>query len=175
MKTSEWRRYLNTIILPSFENRLICRKPRVLDIGKSRHWDYRHFFPKSEFIVSDIDESLNPDVVDDIRNTEFESNSFDGVIFNGVYEQIKTEIGIGINSIFNVSENLEKILKKDGLLLFGAPGSAFPRYGEDRDTGKRISGVIQAIDLITPLKVLEVKAFYNEKGLQYIYIIAIKK
>ena len=177
MIISKWRKYLNDVLIPNFENKIFenkigVKKAEVLDIGQSTTWDYKPFFTNSEFIVSDINENCGRDVViDDIRETKFEPNSFDGIIFNGVYEQIKLNIGEGAKkSIFNVFENIEKILKKDGLLLFGAPGVAFPRYGKDRDTGRRLFHVSQAIGLIIPLRVLEVKTFYSEKGLQYIYI-----
>jgi len=184
MSLSRWRQYLNNELIPGFENSLKVVEPKVLDIGKSTSWNYKPFFPDSHFIVSDINPNSGADIIDDITDTTFDPNSFDGVIFNGVFEQIKSDIGAeGVYTFDNEGlirdalDNIRKILQKGGLLLFGAPGLYFPRYGKDRDTGRRLLSVKQGIDLVRKaFKIVEVKAFYNNNdGLEYVYIIGIKR
>ena len=51
MKVSRWRKYLNDVLIPNFENSLGVVEAKVLDIGQSTTWDYRPFFHNSEFII----------------------------------------------------------------------------------------------------------------------------
>ena len=54
-------------------------KGKVLDVGKSRYWDYG-------FPTIDKNPSLKPTFVGNIENTSFPDGTFDVVLCNGMYE-----------------------------------------------------------------------------------------
>jgi len=56
---------------------------KVLDVGKSIHWDYSDHFKNYKNI--DNDNKNNPDIVGDIENFIF-NEKFDLVLLNGMYE-----------------------------------------------------------------------------------------
>lgn len=181
MKVSKWREHLNKRIYPHLEE--MIGKGKVLDIGKSGFWDYRIYFPNSEYIISDRDTRLKPDVIDNIACSKFKDGEFDMVIFNGVFEQvegnIKTDdlyISKREGVMIRVFNEMRRILKKDGILVCGLPGNGFPRYGKDRDVGRRISDFHNGLEWVYYFcHILETKAFYNKGRLQYLYIIGQKK
>ncbi len=183
MKVSKWREFLNQVIIPRLED-MIPKGGKVLDVGKSGFWNYKVDFKNSEYIISDIDEKLEPDVVDDITCSKFKNDEFDMVIFNGVFEQIKGYIKMvddlyvsereGV--IIEAFKGMRRILKKDGILVCGLPGNGFLRYGKDRDVGRRISGFYNGLEWVRYFcHILETKAFYSKGRLQYLYIIGQKK
>lgn len=184
MEVSKWRKYLNKNIYPRLE--AMIKKGKVLDIGKSGFWNYNIFFPNCQYIVSDNNKNLKPDweyVVDDISCSKFKDEEFDMVIFNGVFEQIKTEIKTDDLYICNgemimtrAFNEMRRILKKGGIIICGFPGDAFPRYGKDRDVGRRIKDVEHGFSWLSFFhNIIETKAFYDKGRLQYLYIIAQKK
>jgi hypothetical protein len=75
-KVSPYRRFYNDWIK---EN---CVKRKVLDIGKSRFWEYG-------FDTIDINARINPTFVGDAQNLPFEDNSYDVVMCNGMYEFVE--------------------------------------------------------------------------------------
>lgn len=181
MKVSRWRKYLNKEIYPRLEE--MIGRGKVLDIGKSGFWDYRLYFPNSEYIISDRDTELKPDVMDNIACSKFKDGEFDMVIFNGVFEQvegnIKTDdlyISRREGVMTRVFDQMKRILKRKGIIVCGLPGDGFPRYGKDRDRGRRIKDFYGGLAWVNCFcDILETKAFYDKGRLQYLFIIGQKK
>jgi len=88
-------------------------KGNVLDVGRSRFWDY-------EFPTIDNNSEMSPTYLDDICKCSLPSNTFDMVLCNGVYQMIKDPKGM-IDEIY-------RILKKEGIAIFGFAGTEYIRY-----------------------------------------------
>lgn len=88
-------------------------KGNVLDVGKSRFWDYG-------FKTIDINQKLNPTIVGDICNSILLDNSHDTILCNGMYECV-------INPLKMMNE-VYRILKAGGTAIFGFVGKDYPRY-----------------------------------------------
>ena len=84
---------------------------KVLDIGKSIHWDYSGLF--TDYTTLDNNSDVNPTVVADITKSGLPDESFDIVLCNGMYEQVEGAV--------LVSE-VKRILKKEGIAVFGFCG-----------------------------------------------------
>ncbi len=157
------RSFLNDEEYPHLEERFLPEGGKVLDVGKPE-WDYRKFFKKSRYIVSDVDENLKPDVVDDITKSKFADEEFDMVIFNGVYEQIKEE------RMAKAFSQIKRILKKGGILILGVPGVAMPVYPSIKDTGRRIENKEDVLNLITnDYEIFKTQEFFENDKLSYVY------
>lgn len=85
----------------------------VLDIGKSRYWDYG-------FPTLDSNPKLNPTYIGDIQKVDLPNESFDTVLCNGMYEFIE-------NPQAMIDEVL-RITKKGGTAIFGFVGKDYPAY-----------------------------------------------
>jgi len=201
MEISKQREWLNDYLF-NLSNEVKYKDVKILHIGKSKTWDYRSMFTnghskdkaKCQFIESDIDYSLRPQVLDDICNSKFKDNEFDYVIFNGVFEQIRSKGGVGFinkktgikNGISSIEtrklvrqalKEIYRILKSGGVLIAGITGIAYPVYGDgttdtglrttpDEFTDKYMRGVWVKDELIKFYRDNE-----NEAGLQYFYLI----
>jgi len=167
---SDQRKFLNEKVYPILEEKFLTGGKRVLDIGNS-NWDYKKFFKKSEYIVSDIDEKLNPDIIDDIRNSKFKNEEFNLIIFNGVYEQIEG----GEEDVKKTFKEIKRILKKDGVLILGIAGTGLPQYSSYKDTKRRIEKYEDALNYIKEsYLILEKKEFFLNSKLSYLYLICRK-
>lgn len=94
----------------------------VLDIGKSRHWDYG-------FPTLDMNRRLNPTYVGSIEKIDFPDDNFDTVLCNGMYEFVSDPQSM-------ISEVL-RITKKGGTAIFGFVGKNYKPY---RDNWKFYEG-----------------------------------
>ena len=56
---------------------------KVLDVGKSIHWDYSKDF--KDYTTIDSANSVNPDIIGNIEDFIFD-DKYDLVLFNGMYE-----------------------------------------------------------------------------------------
>jgi len=89
----------------------------VLDVGKSRFWDY-------EFPTIDNNAEMSPTYLDDICKCNLPDNSFDIILCNGVYQMVSEPQGM-IDEIY-------RILKEGGKVIFGFAGIEYPRYGQNK-------------------------------------------
>jgi len=107
------RQYLNDELYPRFAKRF-KDGDKIYFIGKHGFWDYSLFFNnfhlRTDFIVTDIESGMDPDLVDDITKTNIPENSADGVCFTGMWEIM----GGGTKSAL---ENILKILKPGGSVI----------------------------------------------------------
>lgn len=85
----------------------------VLDIGKSRHWDYG-------FPTFDINPKLKPTYVGNIEKMDFPDETFDTVLCNGMYEFIDNPQQM-INEVI-------RITKKGGAAIYGFVGRDYKPY-----------------------------------------------
>jgi len=90
----------------------------VLDIGKSRFWDYSDT-PYS-YKSLDINESLNPDLVTDICDNTLCSGSFDFILCNEMYEFVSDPQ--------KMVDEVYRILDKGGTAIFGFVGKDYKPY-----------------------------------------------
>lgn len=91
-------------------------KGKVLDVGKSTHWDYG-------FPTIDINPKLNPTFVDNIEKTNFKDEEFDTILCNGMYELVKRPQKM----IYEVL----RITKRNGWVIFGFVGRNYKPYCKD--------------------------------------------
>jgi SAM-dependent methyltransferase len=93
----------------------------VLDIGKSKFWDYSDtpYYYKS----LDIDEKLCPDIVADICDNTLCSNCFDYILCNGMFECV--------NDPQKMVDEVYRILKPKGTAIFGFVGKDYKPYKKD--------------------------------------------
>lgn len=88
-------------------------KGKVLDIGKSRYWDYG-------FPTIDTNAKLKPDFVGNIEKTEFADESFDTVLCNGMYEFV--------DDPQKMIDEVMRITKTGGTAIFGFVGQDYKPY-----------------------------------------------
>jgi len=93
----------------------------VLDIGKSRFWDYSDipYYYKS----LDIDEKLCPDIVGDICNNTLCQATFDYVLCNGMWEFVSDPQ--------KMVDEVYRLLKPKGTAIFGFVGKDYKHYKKD--------------------------------------------
>ena len=104
-------------------------KGKVLDVGKSKYWDY-------SFATIDINKGLKPTYVGNIEKTAFPSDMFDTVLCNGMYECVKNPDAM-INEVF-------RIIKPGGIIIFGFVGVDYKPYKKNWqywDKTKKLPGI----------------------------------
>ena len=93
----------------------------VLDIGKSRYWDYSDT-PYS-YKSLDIEASLNPDIIADICDNKVCYDSFDYVLCNEMYEFVRYPQ--------KMVDEVYRILVPKGIAVFGFVGKDYRPYKKD--------------------------------------------
>lgn len=93
----------------------------VLDIGKSKYWDYSDT-PYS-YKSLDIESSLKPDIVADICDNTICSESFDYILCNGLYEFVRYPQ--------KMVDEVYRILIPKGIAVFGFVGKDYKPYKKD--------------------------------------------
>ena len=88
-------------------------KGKVLDVGKSKHWDYG-------FPTIDINPKLKPTFFGNIEKTNFKDEEFDVVLCNGMYEFV--------DNPQKMIDEVLKITKKGGIVIFGFVGKDYKPY-----------------------------------------------
>lgn len=88
-------------------------KGKVLDVGKSKFWDYG-------FPMIDINPKLNPTFIGNIEKTDFKDNEFDMVLCNGMYECVTYPQ--------KMVDEVMRILKPGGQVIFGFVGRKYYPY-----------------------------------------------
>lgn len=89
---------------------------KVLDIGKSRHWDYG-------FPTLDTNPKLNPTYLGNIEEMDLSDESFDTVLCNGMYEFVENPQ--------NMINEAIRVTKKGGTTIFGVVGPDYKPYKKD--------------------------------------------
>jgi SAM-dependent methyltransferase len=103
---SKWRLWYNEWVVNN-------AKGNVLDVGKSKYWDY-------EFPTIDINPEMNPTFIGNIEDTSFPKETFDMVLCNGMYECVDCPQKM-------INECL-RITKQGGTVIFGFIGKEFKKY-----------------------------------------------
>jgi SAM-dependent methyltransferase len=91
-------------------------KGTVLDVGKSRHWDYG-------FQTIDTDASLGPTHNQDICNSNLAGEYYDTVLCNGMYEFVSDPQ--------KMVDEVYRILSPGGKAIFGFVGKNYKPYKTD--------------------------------------------
>lgn len=128
------REHINRIILPHFAS-FFKDGDKILSVGRHWKWDYSTFFNNPakvcDYLVTDIQPEMEPDLVDDIGHSEFATNTFDGIILVGVYDSLIGTIGD------EVTAEVHRILKPGGRVLIAwsptpngiySPHQAWPQF-----------------------------------------------
>lgn len=108
--------------------------PSIIEFGTKRSMPDRathskvelqsHGVDCSNYIMSDIEQGADVDVIADLHKLQFESNSFDLIILKSVYEHLKYP------SL--ATSNLLRVLKPGGVIYI-ATHQTFPLYGYPSD------------------------------------------
>ena len=122
-------------------------KGKVLDVGKSRFWSYG-------FPTLDINEKVEPTFVDDICDCKLDSNSYDVVLCNGMYEFVEDPQKM-VNEVC-------RLLKAGGTAIFGFVNESYRAY-------KKPWKAYKEGDIEFPGKIVKTKLFNN-----YVFIICRK-
>ena len=122
-------------------------KGKVLDVGKSRFWSYG-------FPTLDINEKVEPTFVDDICDCKLDSNSYDVVLCNGMYESVEDPQKM-VNEVM-------RITKRNGLAIFGFVNKNYYPY-------KKGWKYYTEGDIKFPIKIIKKKKFND-----YVFIICKK-
>jgi len=89
---SKGREYINRKLMKHFAS-FFKDGDKILFVGKHPLWDYSVFFngphKQCEYVISDIEPEMEPDVVDDITQSKFGSNEFDGIIIIGLFDSYR--------------------------------------------------------------------------------------
>jgi SAM-dependent methyltransferase len=88
-------------------------KGKVLDVGKSRFWDYG-------FDTIDIKTSLNPTIVGDIQETGLLADTYDTILCNGMYECV--------DDPQKMVDEVMRLLAYNGIAIFGFVGKDYYPY-----------------------------------------------
>lgn len=91
-------------------------KGKVLDVGKSRFWDYG-------FETIDINKRLNPSIIGDICNSGLSDNTYDTILSNGMYEFVEDPQ--------KMVDEVKRILKPEGIAIFGFVTKNYKPYKKD--------------------------------------------
>ena len=93
----------------------------VLDIGKSKFWDYSDisYFYKS----LDVNPKLNPDMVVDICDNTLCADAWEFVLCNGMYEFVSDPQ--------KMVDEVYRILVPKGIAVFGFVGKDYRPYKKD--------------------------------------------
>lgn len=95
----------------------------ILEIGCGGK-SYKKFFPKSEWITTDINETEDSDEIADVTQLRYEKNSFDVVFCISVLEHVfEYEKAIS---------EMHRVLKKNGMLVLQMP-FAYPIHDAPND------------------------------------------
>lgn len=89
---------------------------KVLDVGKSIHWEYG-------FNTIDNNPEIKPTFIGNICKTEILDNTYDTVLCMGMYEFVEDPQAM-VDEIY-------RILKKGGKVLFGFVGKNYIPYKKD--------------------------------------------
>ena len=140
---------------------------KILSVGRHWKWDYSTFFNNPskvcDYIVTDIEAEMEPDLVDNIGKSQFETNSFDGIILVGVYDSLKQTIPD------EVTEEVHRILKPGGRALIAWSGTPNGIYSPHQAWPKFIVDEVHYI--WGPQFMQEDKSFYGEGENQGIFLI----
>lgn len=114
------REFLNRKLMPYFAEKF-KDGDRVLSVGKHPIWDYSPLFnspaKQVEFMVSDIQPEMDPDVVDNMGKSQFPDNHFDGIVLVGVYDSIINSTGD------EISKEVHRVVKPGGHVLIAWSGT----------------------------------------------------
>ncbi len=147
---SQGRDFLNNVAIPSLSQRMTA-DDMVYIIGKNPNYDYSIDFKKS--ITTDINPEVYPDLIDDICQSKVISDTASAVIFIGVYEFLKSPVTAMVE--------IQRILKKGGLLLAALPGKGYwPAPGE---TGARVNLPL-VIQYLENFKIHQMSCFYADNN-----------
>lgn len=91
-------------------------KGKVLDIGKSIHWYYG-------FDTIDNNPDLKPTITGDICKTSIKNDTYDMVLCMGMYEFVENPQ--------EMVDEIYRILKKEGVVLFGFVGKEYVPYKDN--------------------------------------------
>jgi len=119
----------------------------VLNVGKSEIWSYG-------FPTIDTNEKLSPTFVDDICDCKLDSNSYDVVLCNGMYEFVEDPQKM-VNEVC-------RLLKAGGTAIFGFVNESYRAY-------KKPWKAYKEGDIEFPGKIVKTKLFNN-----YVFIICRK-
>ena len=119
----------------------------VLNVGKSEIWSYG-------FPTIDTNEKLSPTFVDDICDCKLDSNSYDVVLCNGMYESVEDPQKM-VNEVM-------RITKRNGLAIFGFVNKNYYPY-------KKGWKYYTEGDIKFPIKIIKKKKFND-----YVFIICKK-
>lgn len=114
------REYFNRVLVPHFAE-FFKDGDRILSVGVHPVWDYSTFFnspaKQCEYIRTDIQPEMDPDIVDNIGQSQFPDNHFDGIILVGVYDSLINTTGD------KVTAEVHRILKPGGRVLIAWSGT----------------------------------------------------
>lgn len=124
---SNSRRYYHEKVLPKFIS-LLAPESYIIDVGKSQTWGemYEEWFKGFKYVTIDKDKRPNPDIIQDFENTDMLSDSVDGIVVMGSWEQT--------DNPFKLLESVTRVLKKGGLFLAGIVSVGFPLYAKGGHT-----------------------------------------
>ena len=97
-------------------------KGKVLDVGKSRFWDYG-------FDTIDTNEKLKPTYIQDICASTIASDSFDMVLCNGMYECVEDPQ--------KMVDEVMRLLRPKGMVIFGFVGKDYYPYKKGWNSYKK--------------------------------------
>lgn len=119
---SPQRRLLEETIIPELH-----ASGEVLFVGVQDYCRYTNLFSNARrYDTFDIDPSVQPTMVGDICHaTNIADETYDWVIFNGMYERV--------DNPFQAVSELHRVLRSGGLLLFGAPFKMHAWPGDTTD------------------------------------------
>jgi SAM-dependent methyltransferase len=122
------REYLNSVLYPRFAKRF-KDGDTIYFIGKHGFWDYSLFFSNFElrtnFLITDNEPGMDPDIVDDIVETKLPDNSAEGVCFTGMWE-------IMGGAMPKILGNIYRILKPGGSVII-SKDAGYQRHKADDD------------------------------------------
>jgi SAM-dependent methyltransferase len=111
---------------------------KVLDVGKSGHWDYG-------FETIDVNKRIQPDIIGDICDSNLPDRVYDTVLCNGMYEFVSDPQ--------KMVDEVRRITKVGGIAIFGFVGKNYKPY---RKKWKYYKG-----DIDFRMNVIEKKDFDN--------------
>jgi SAM-dependent methyltransferase len=131
---------------------------RVLDIGKSAHWDYSGIF--GDYKTIDVIPELKPDILANISDF-YDIGHYDLILCNGVYEQM-------VGDFNKLVKAVHRLLRMGGITIFGLIGKEYLQYG-GRDSGNRVKRE-EIDDILKKFTIIRRKYFDD----RYYYLICQK-